>query len=235
MIVLLAATGTVLTIGLIFTPKADLLDAVRDHALAWRTFSLGHPIAAAAAFTAAYAAAVTAMLPVALVLTAVSGLLFGGLLGASLSIAGAALGALSAYGLAWTASLRTARRHRKTLQRVVAAIRANTFACVLSLRLIPLTPFTIVSMAAGLARTPLPAFLGATVLGVAPESAVYAWIGAGVGDSLARGGSLRLDDLAHPALLFGLTGLGLLFGVGALFRALGRARARPKPLLLTGP
>lgn len=236
--ILLAATA-VLLIGLVDAPQARLLDTVRSHALAWRAFSLDHPVIAAVAFTAAYAAAVTAMLPVALVMTAASGLLFGGPLGAVLSVAGAALGALSTYGLAWSLSLRAPRRHRRTLERLVTAIRANTFAYVLSLRLLPLAPFTLVSLAAGLARAPLPAFLGATVLGVLPESAVYAAVGAGLGDSLARGGALRPADLARPQLLLALAALGLLFALGAAARTAGRARAqarlRQRPLLLTGP
>ncbi|MDB5459215.1 MAG: hypothetical protein JWO72_956 [Caulobacteraceae bacterium] len=210
---LVALSLAVATLWLAGGVRPHTLDLLRLHAAGWRAFSHMHPAAGAAIFVAAYAAALVVLLPVALAMTAASGFLFGPLLGAAASMAGATLGAALAYGLAHTvvgrAQARPARRADR-LDALLAGMKADAFRYVLSLRLMPLTPFTLVSIAAGLARAPLGPFLLGTLLGVLPESLVYAAVGAGLGDSVLREPTLTMAAFARPGLLWPLAALAAL-------------------------
>jgi uncharacterized membrane protein YdjX (TVP38/TMEM64 family) len=87
------------------------------------------------------------------------------------------------------------------------------FNYLLSIRLVPLFPFWLVNLAAALGGVrPFP-YVTATLIGIAPATFVFASIGAGIGDVLARGGRPDLSAiLSWPVLcpLLGLAALSLL-------------------------
>jgi uncharacterized membrane protein YdjX (TVP38/TMEM64 family) len=215
--------------ALLFAPtsKAEALEMLRTHAIAWRTYSGDHPILALSVFVVAYAAAVAAFLPVALVMTAASGFLFGTVTGALASAGGATLGGLIGYGLArgalGTSVQRRARAGGK-LEKLLKSVKQDTFSVVLSLRLLPLTPFTLVSLAAGLVKARLRMFLAATALGIFPECLLYAAVGHGLSGVLAHGGPLHASDLLRPGVIWPLVGLALLSAV-TIFASIRRAKA----------
>jgi uncharacterized membrane protein YdjX (TVP38/TMEM64 family) len=207
--------------------KAEALEMLRVHAVGWRTFSGEHPLLALSAFVAAYAAAVAAFLPVALVMTAASGFLFGTVTGALASTAGATLGGLIGYGLARGALGTTVQRRARKggkLEKLLKSVKQDTFRVVLSLRLLPLTPFTLVSLAAGVVKARLKAFLAATALGILPECLLYAAVGHGLSGVLLRGGALHSGDLLRPSVVWPLVGLALL-SAATIFASVRRAKA----------
>jgi uncharacterized membrane protein YdjX (TVP38/TMEM64 family) len=57
---------------------------------------------------------------------------------------------------------------------LMEGIRANAFAYILTVRLIPLVPLVPVNIAAGLARVPTRTFMLASFLGMAPCTVLYA-------------------------------------------------------------
>ena len=119
---------------------------------------------------------------------------------------------MAAYGLAWLAPAPvldriTARFPR--LETLRTDFVSHPFRYTLSMRLMPLTPFTLVSLAAGLNRIGLAPFTLGTILGVAPECIIYATIGAGLSGSLANGRLSALAGLNLSTLWIGLAALAV--------------------------
>ena len=190
------------------------LDGLEAHRGALQDAVAAHPVMAVALYVIVFGLVTAACVPVALVLTLSSGFLFGPLIGAAATVAGACLGALLAYAaarFAWGSSLRRrAVRTDGALQRLVDGFGRDAFAYVLSARLMPLFPFWLINVAAGLASAPVGPYMAATALGAVPTSLVYAGIGHGLGRTFAAGEEPRLGSLADPHLLLPLLGLALL-------------------------
>jgi len=166
-----------------------------------------HPILGLILFVLSYAAAVSLMLPVALILTFAGGFLLGPVGGAVGAIVGATLGATISYGvgrLTPPRALRNWERRAPLLRKIRNAFASHPFRFTLSMRLMPLTPFTLVSLAAGAAQVGARPFLLGTALGVAPECIAYSLIGGGMSHAFVQ--SEGMFD--HPILWIGLFAAG---------------------------
>ncbi|MGE0425077.1 MAG: TVP38/TMEM64 family protein [Reyranellaceae bacterium] len=142
--------------------------------------------------------------------TTIAGLLFGLWLGAACAIVGTTLGASAVFlaaraglgGLADGAGPRAAA--------VVAGFRGNGLSYLVFLRLVPLFPFTLVNVAAALARIPLQTFVFATLIGTIPSILIYASFGEMLMDLAKQGGLPNTSLLQQPRFLFPLLGLAAL-------------------------
>lgn len=141
---------------------------------------LGAPWWSPVAFVVAYAA-LTALDFSGLVLTLAGGVVFGFERGVLLNTIGANLGASAAYALARmlgrdaVAALVGARFAR--MQRFV---ESGGFLWLLRLRLIPIVPFNLLNLAAGLAGMPWRTFATATALGIVPGTVIYTYFAAAI-------------------------------------------------------
>lgn len=111
-----------------------------------------------------------------------NGMLFGPWLGALVSLIGVIAGALAAFSVArWVA-----RRFIRglipdgLLTRVDDFSKANGFAVLLVLRLVPFTSSDLWSYVAGLSRLPVLHFLAATALGDLPGIFLFSFVGKAV-------------------------------------------------------
>jgi uncharacterized membrane protein YdjX (TVP38/TMEM64 family) len=148
-------------------------------------------------------------------LAAASGLLFGTAVGTGVSIVSATLGATLAFGLArWWASDAVAALAGPRLGALCAWIGRRGFASVLSARLAPGVPYSLVNYAAGLTPIALRSFVAATALGVAPRAFAYT----------ALGGTL--GDLSSPEALVAVGVLVAMALAGAVLAARDLRRAR---------
>ena len=178
-----------------------------------------HPIAAAGLYVIAYILTAALSLPQATLLTVAGGLLFGTILGGILTVIGATIGASvllvavrSAFG-----SVLERNRHRIPAP-MQDRLARDGFSYLLALRLIPLFPFWLLNLAAAVAEIRLPAFVTATLLGIAPASFILCSIGAGVGGILAEGRTPDLSMLFSARVLLPLAGLAILALLPALLR-----------------
>lgn len=186
----------------------------------------GHPVLSLAAFVLGYAVLIGACLPVALMLSLVGGVIFGPWLGAAAVLVGATSGAVITYVATRSAfaPLLLARAERDPrLQRVIHGFGRSAFSYVLTLRFIPVVPFALVNVAAGLAAAPLRAFVLATLAGGAPTALIYAGLGSGLGASLGSAQSLH-QAMQSPRLLLPLAGLCVLACAPTLVKRLRRRR-----------
>lgn len=201
----------------------QVVQALSHHALALRGFGQAHPVVGLAIYVTVFALSLIAFLPICLLLTVFAGFAFGVPIAAAASVAGAVLAAAGGYGLGRSTLEgfleRRLGRRAHLIRKMAQALRRNVFRYVFSLRLIPFSPFSLVSLAAGSVRAPLWPFLAATALGLTPECLIYAFAGRGVGEVVARGEAISLHTLVRPEVVWPLAAMGMLYLAAVLVRA----------------
>ncbi len=103
------------------------------------------------------------------------------------------------------------RKFGGKLEGINTELETRGFNYLLFLRLVPLFPFFLINLAAGLTRLPLRTFFFGTMLGIIPGGFVYVNAGA----SLA--GIDSLSGIASPRILGSFALLGLFALVPALY------------------
>jgi uncharacterized membrane protein YdjX (TVP38/TMEM64 family) len=161
-------------------------------------------------YVAGYAALTALSVPGAAILTIAGGFLFGTWLGGLSAVIGATLGASAIFLAARAGLAGLAARAGPRAQRIEAGFRADAFNYLLVLRLVPIFPFWLVNLAAGLAGVRLLPYVGATFLGIIPGALVYAGLGSGLGHLVAAGRAPDLALIFRPRVLVPLLGLALL-------------------------
>jgi uncharacterized membrane protein YdjX (TVP38/TMEM64 family) len=158
-----------------------------------------------------YAAVTAFSVPAGAVMTIAGGFLFGPLLGGSLTIIGATIGATAVFLAARYAFADFLRSKASgAIQKMERGFQDNALSYLLFLRLIPVFPFFLVNL--------VPAFLGVrigtyvlgTAIGIIPGSLVYASVGDGVGAVLEAGRDVNLGIIFETRFLLPIIGLGIL-------------------------
>ncbi len=201
------------------------LDFFRQNRAELSAFVAEHGLAAGLGYVVVYAGVVALSLPGAAIMTLAGGFLFGVLVGATLTVIGATLGATLLFLVARSAvgdSLR--QRTGPFLARMANGFSKNAFSYLLFLRLVPAFPFWAVNLAPALLGMRLVPFVVATGLGIIPGTIVYSAFGAGLGQIFDTGGEVNLKSVFSPTLIAALVGLGLLSLVPVLLRSLREKR-----------
>ena len=134
-------------------------------------------------FVGAYALVTTFGLP-AFPLTLAGGAMFGVGPGSVLNWTGAVLGACGSYGLARLLGRDALHGLLGRWGGRLEALGARSgFATIFRLRLIPVVPFNLASLASGLAGVSFPSYAAATALGIIPGTVIYTYFA----DSLVAG------------------------------------------------
>lgn len=165
----------------------------------------GHnTLTAGAIFIAASAAAIAIGFP-ALPFTVASGAIFGHLLGSALAWTAAVAGSLTGYLIARSVGRETTRRWLTRRTASAGISQATSFLTLLRIRLLPFVPLSVVNYAAGLARTRVRTFLGATALGIVPVTVLFAYFA----DRLVQGFHDAKADAYRSLVLASLALIGL--------------------------
>jgi uncharacterized membrane protein YdjX (TVP38/TMEM64 family) len=169
------------------------------------------PLTAALLYLAVYVCAVSLSIPAGPVLTMAGGFLFGRWLGAALAMPAATAGACVLF-LAVRSALgpAVAKRAGPFMEKLRPGLERDGFWYLLSLRLLPVVPYPVGSIAPALVGMPFAAFAGATALGILPGTVVFAGLGAGLGEVFDRGGRPDASAVLQPPVLFPLLGLAAL-------------------------
>ncbi len=157
-----------------------------------------------------------------LVLTLVGGAVFGVGWGTVLNTLGANLGATGAYWLARALGRDGVRflvgDRLAVVDRFAAA---GGFTWLLRLRLVPVVPFNLLNLAAGLSAMPWPLFAAATAIGILPGTFVYTWFA----DALVAGSR----DASRDALVRAAVAGGALILLSFIPWIVRRLRRAPRP------
>jgi uncharacterized membrane protein YdjX (TVP38/TMEM64 family) len=187
------------------------LDELRAQREALEAVVSAHPLLSLAIYLGVYIALVGVSLPVALVLTLTGGFLFGPVMGGLAATAGCTLGATVIFLICRNAIGDSLRKRAGTrVQRLEQGLREDAFFYLLSLRLIPLAPFWLANLAAGLVAIPMRTFFAATFLGILPICIVYATLGADLHAVFRKGQPIAPGMLVQPQVLIPLLAIGLL-------------------------
>jgi len=190
--------------------------------LALRQTALGtlhalHPTPAGALFFVVLGAVLSGSGLPRQVVAFAGGYVFGAWIGGSLSLAAQLLGCILDYLAARGVAARWAHRmlgrgpKRAALRRV---LELHPFSATLTFRLLPVGNNLVLNLLAGVASVRLAPFLGATMLGYVPQTAIFALFGSGVQVG-------RRTQLAIAIVLFAAAaavGLALFRRVGASLR-----------------
>ncbi|GFO54896.1 TVP38/TMEM64 family protein [Geomonas sp. Red276] len=204
-----------LSVGLFFyfdLGRYLTLESLKANREAVTRYNDAHPVLTVAAFAAIYILQTALSLPGAAILSLAAGALFGSFLGTVYAVAAATIGATLAFLVA-RYLLRDTVLHRfgPRLEGLNRELELRGFNYLLFLRLVPLFPFFLINLAAGLTRIRLGTFAAATLIGIIPGGFVYVNAGAGLA------GIHSLGDVVSPRVLGSFALLGLFALVPALY------------------
>jgi uncharacterized membrane protein YdjX (TVP38/TMEM64 family) len=191
------------------------LEALKANRQALLEYYAAHTVATVTGFMALYIIQTALSLPGAAILSLAAGAIFGSLLGTVYANIAATIGATLAF-LVTRYLLRDAvlSRFGPRLEGMNRELETRGFNYLLFLRLVPVFPFFLINLAAGLTRLPLRSFFLATMIGIIPGGFVYVNAGA----SLAT--ITSLSGIASPRVLGSFALLGLFALVPVLYNKL---------------
>src|ERR1039457_2852765 len=191
------------------------LAALKTNRQALLEYYDAHKLIMTAGFMAIYIVQTALSLPGAAVLSLAAGAIFGSIAGTVYANIAATIGATLAF-LVTRYLLRDAvlNKFGTKLEGMNRELETRGFNYLLFLRLVPVFPFFLINLAAGLTRLPLRTFLIGTALGIIPGGFVYVNAGA----SLATIDSL--SGIVSPRVLGSFALLGLFALIPALYNKL---------------
>jgi uncharacterized membrane protein YdjX (TVP38/TMEM64 family) len=196
------------------------LEALKDNRQALADYYAAHRLAMVAGFMLVYIAQTALSLPGAAILSLAAGAVFGTAVGTVCANVAATVGATLAF-LVTRYVLRDAvlGKFGGKLAGINRELEERGFNYLLFLRLVPVFPFFLVNLAAGVTRLPLRTFFLATLIGIIPGGFVFVNAGASLATITTLKGIISARVLGSFALL------GLLALLPAIF---GRRRSPPE-------
>ncbi|MGH7022827.1 MAG: TVP38/TMEM64 family protein [Caulobacteraceae bacterium] len=181
-------------------------------------------------FFCVFVLVVTACIPGPGLMCTVSGYLFGWIAGGFIALAACATGSVVVF-LACRSAFAEAvvRRSGPRVRRLEHELRSNAFSYLLALKLMPILPFFVPNIAAGLAGVRLRAVILASLIGSAPVCFILASLGAGLGHMLDNGQRPHLRLFERPDVFLPLIALTLLSVASIAWRLIRRRRSLPTP------
>ncbi len=176
-----------------------------------------HQLVMVASFMTIYILTTALSLPGAAILSLTAGAIFGSIMGTVYANIAATIGATLAF-LITRYLLRDAvlNKFGNKLEGMNRELESRGFSYLLFLRLVPVFPFFLINLAAGLTHLPLRTFFLATMIGIIPAGFVYVNAGA----SLATIDSL--SGIASPRVLGSFALLGLFALIPVLYNKFKR-------------
>jgi uncharacterized membrane protein YdjX (TVP38/TMEM64 family) len=180
------------------------LESLKSNRQALVEFYATHTLAMVAGFMSIYIIQTALSLPGAAILSLAAGAIFGSAMGTFYAVISASIGATLAF-LVTRYLLRdfVLARFGSRLEGMNRELEQRGFNYLLFLRLVPVFPFFLINLAAGLTRLPLRTFIVGTLLGIIPGGFVFVNAGA----SLAT--ITSLSGIASPRVLGSFALLGL--------------------------
>lgn len=184
---------TYLNMEQLIEQKNDLLSYVENHyILSYLSYIL------------VYILVVTFSLPGAAVSSIAGGLLFGLLPGLIAVNIGATIGSTINFSMArYVIGTSLQEKYKDKFEKFNREIDKNGKSYLLTLRLIPIFPFFLINLLAGLTSVKMKTFIWTTAVGIIPGSIFYVYAGTTLKDANALGEVITLKTLI-PLIILGL-------------------------------
>lgn len=218
LLILAAGLGLFFALGL---QRYATLDVLRDHREALAAWVAAHRLLAMLVYMGLYTVIVAFSLPAALPATLAGGFLFGTLVGGTLTVVSATLGATVIF-IAAKSALGDLLRARagSAIGRMEEGFRENAFSYLLVLRLVPVFPFFLVNLAPAFLGVGLTTYVVATLIGIVPGTFVFASLGNGLGAVFDAGRTPDLGLIFEPQVIGPILALAALALVPVFYRRL---------------
>ncbi len=199
-------------------------ESLKAHHLKLQEWTRAHYGKTVIAYICINCLTVALSIPGAVFVTLAGGLMFGPI--ATLYVViGATLGASIVFFAVKTALGEALAKHATgKIARMEKGFNENAFNYLLFLRLLPVFPFWLINIGAGLLAVPSRTFFIATFIGIIPGAFVYVMVGNGLHTILAANDTPNLGIIFHPAVLFPLVGLAVLSVLPIVYQKLKRKR-----------
>ncbi len=202
------------------------LDSVKEHYQQLQNLVLEHFWISLFGFMLGYIVVVALAIPAAApLMTLLGSSLFGWMVGTASVVVAATIGACVIFIAVKTAfgeSLRS--RVGDNIEKFRKGFENNAFNYLMTLRLIPIFPFFAINIACGVLGIRLSTYFWATLIGIIPGTAVYAWVGTGLGFVIEQGKNLDMSIVSEPQFILPIICLGLLSLVPTVYKKVKRAK-----------
>jgi uncharacterized membrane protein YdjX (TVP38/TMEM64 family) len=207
-LLILASTGLIIWQTGVYNDIS--LDNLKENQLFLKEYVRNNRLFSSLLFSFLYFIIVSLSIPVATILTLVGGFLFGQIIGTICVVISASFGACSIFLSTKLASKNSAKKEHGTwVQKMKTGFSENAFSYMLTLRLIPIFPFVVVNIVAGVLQIPLRTFFFGTLLGIIPGSYIYTSVGVAM-QTLINEDNFTPMSLLSPDIFIALSGLGTL-------------------------
>ena len=179
---LLAFIILLLIIFLLFDRSFLFIRNIDDLFLSIKILSKENFLVSIPIFISIYILATSLSLPIATFLSLSSGALFGWI-GIPIVVFSATLGASIIFYLVQTSfGSFYINKVEKKFSYLEKEFKQDSFYFLLSLRLLPIAPFFLINILAGLFNINIKKYILATIIGILPASSVFVWIGKSASD-----------------------------------------------------
>lgn len=179
-----------------------------------QAFTQTHYFSSVLAFILVYIILVAFSVPGAAIMTLICGFLFGAILATLWVIIGATTGATISYLAVKLAFADLGSKQLKNKQSSIEKMRQgfqkNELNYLLFLRLMPIFPFFVINIAAGILNVKLSNFVLGTFFGIIPGSFIYSWTGSGLGFAFSQNKVVDMGIIFAPQILLPIIGLAIL-------------------------
>lgn len=214
--VLLAVAGLLAFFYLSGLGKYLTLATLKANREALAIYYAEHRLLMIGLFIGGYILQTALSLPGAALMSLAAGAVFGAVAGTVYSVIGATIGATAAFLVTrYLLHDLVQQRFGTRLEGLNRELERRGFNYLLFLRLVPVFPFFLINLAAGLTRLPLRTFLVGTGMGIIPGGFVFCNAGA----SLAS--VATVSEIASPRVLGSFALLGLFALLPALYAKFG--------------
>jgi uncharacterized membrane protein YdjX (TVP38/TMEM64 family) len=222
-LILAAIVGVLITLFFVFDLGRFLtLESLKANRDVLTAFYQENPFVMAGAFIAIYIIQSALFLPGAAVFSLAAGAIFGAVMGTLYVNIGATIGATLAFLVArYLFHDVIQSKFGPRLEKMNRELEARSFNYLLFLRLVPIFPFFLINLGAGLTHISLRIFFLGTMVGMIPGSFVFCNAGA----SLAT--ITSMSEVASPRVLGSFALLGLFALVPVLYQKFKRKQGGP--------
>lgn len=181
----------------------EALSENREALIDWRDSNYA---IAAVTYVLIYIAVVSFSIPGGVFLTLGGGFLFGAVFATLLTVLGATIGATAIFlaaktGLGNALQAKLQDNGEGRLAKMQAGLKDNEISYLFLMRLVPAVPFWFANLAPAFLGVSLRHYVLTTFFGIMPGTAVFAWIGSGLGEVFERGGTPDLGIIFEWQIL----------------------------------
>ena len=200
------------------------------HYQSLQKFTQTHYFSSVLGFILIYIVLVAFSVPGAAIMTLIGGFLFGGIFATLWVVIAATTGATISYlavSLAFSdLRFKPLKNSQSSIEKMRQGFQKNELNYLLFLRLLPIFPFFVINIAAGILNVKLRHFVLGTFFGIIPGSFIYSWVGSSLGFALSQRKMVDMGIIFSPPILFPIISLALLSVAPIIYQKI-KVKRRP--------